>query len=84
MIGLAKILREVLEWKQDDTGEGGALYKKMLEEERTLEYSLTPEEMLQNIVKYRQEKVNATATDRAKTATTLLRKNYVGPNQPSL
>ena len=84
LIGLAKILREVLEWKQEDKGEGGALYQKMLAEERTLEYTLTPEEMMQNIVKYRKEKDNVTATERESTANALLRKAYLGPDQPSL
>ena len=84
IIGLAKILREVLEWKQEDKGEGGALYQKMLAEEQTLAYSLTPEEMMENIVKYREEKENVTKTDRKSVTTSLLRKSYLGQDQPSL
>ena len=84
VIGLSKILKELLEFKQYSKDEGGKLYEKiskMIESSS----SLLPEEVLkENIKKYRNIKQEELIMEDESTVIGMLRKKYFGVSKPSI
>ena len=84
MIGLSKILRELLEFKKD-AGDGGAklfsLISKMESEENI---SLPIDTLRESIEKYRKLKNEDRIKDESGILVNLLRKVHVGDNQPGI
>jgi len=83
-IGLTKILRELLEMEENPLSEGGQLYKNVSDSAKQSQFPIPEETLLENIKKYRDKKNELSKEDNEGQITRILRKKYVGMNQPSV
>ncbi len=84
LIALTKVLRELLEYKQEDGGEGAALYETVSHMAATWNFTMSVDELHGNITKYRSEKAGVTNETYNGRVKNILRKAYFGNDQPSL
>ena len=84
IIGLAKILKELLEFKENSDDEGGKLYEELQQMATSSSFPIREEMLIENIKKYRAVKKEYFDTLSNRTLTFILRGEYAGDNKPSI
>jgi len=84
IIGLSKILRELLEFKSGSNDEGGKLFVNLEEMAASFSYTMPEGVLLENIKKYREAKKEVMNQIRDYPVHSILRKKFIGENQPTI
>ena len=70
--------------EENPLSEGGQLYKNLSDSAKESQFPIPEETLLENIKKYRDKKNELSKEDNEGQITRILRKKYVGMNQPSV
>ena len=81
---MSKILRELLEMEENPLSEGGQLYKNLGDAAKKSEFPIPEKTLLEKIKKYRDVKNELSRSESEGPITRILRRKYLGENQPSV
>ena len=84
IIGLSKILREVLEFQHSSGDEGRQLYDSLSKMAESSSFSLSEELLVENIKKYRGLRDDFVSNLRSTKMMYILRKQHLDENTPSI
>ena len=84
IIGLSKILRELLEFKSGSDDEGGKLFQSLEDMATSSSYTMPERILVENIRKYREAKKEVMDQIRDYPVNSILRKKFIGENQPKM